>query len=116
MPRYGLDREGTNMMYFAAGLAVIGAAAGSAFRWKVLLPIIVLLPFAAIVLSVSHSSNLENTVIVVLVAEAILQGGYFVGLLIRFFATAVMRSAGAHSFLLSRRCWPRGAAQAPTRF
>jgi hypothetical protein len=91
------------MTYFAVGLAVIGAAAGLAFRWKVLLPVIVLLPFAAIILSVSHSLDLENAVIIVLVAEAILQGGYFVGLLIRSIAAAVMRSAGAAGLLESRR-------------
>ena len=79
-------------MYFAVGLAVIGVGTGLAFRWKVLLPLIVLLPFAVIILPISRGSTVESTVIVVLVAEAILQGGYFVGLLIRFVASVGMRS------------------------
>jgi hypothetical protein len=91
------------MIYSVVGLAVIGAAAGLAFRWKVLLPIIVLLPFAAIVFSISRGVSHVDSVIVVLVAEAILQGGYFAGLLIRFIATASMRSAGGLSFFKGRR-------------
>ncbi len=91
------------MIYSAIGLAVIGAAVGVAFRWKVLLPVIVLLPFAAIVFSVSRGLNHEDTAIVVVAAEAVLQGGYFSGLLIRFISTASMRSAGVSSVFKSRR-------------
>jgi hypothetical protein len=81
------------MVYFAVGLAAIGVAAGLAFRWKILLPIIVLLPLAAIIFSVSRGFSYEDTAIGVFVAEGILQGGYFVGLLIRFIATAGLRRA-----------------------
>jgi hypothetical protein len=88
------------MLYFAVILALIGAAAGLAFRWKVLLPVIVLLPFTAIIFAASH--GLRDTVIIILVAEAVLQGGYFVGLLTRFTAAAGMRSASASS-LFKRR-------------
>jgi hypothetical protein len=91
------------MIYSAVGLAVIGVAAGLAFRWKVLLPVIALLPVAAIISSVSRGLSHKDTVIVVLAAEAILQGGYFVGLLIRSIATAAMRSASALSFFKRRR-------------
>lgn len=91
------------MMYSAVGLAIIGAAAGLAFRWKVLLPVIVLLPFVAIIFSVSRGLNRQDTAIVVIVAEAVLQGGYFVGLLIRFVSTAGTRSAGISGFLRGRR-------------
>ena len=102
MPRCRYDLGGTYMIHSAIGLAVIGVAAGLAFRWKVLLPIIVLLPFAAIIFSVSRGLNHGDAVIVILVAEAVLQGGYFVGLLIRFIATAGMRSASASSFFKRR--------------
>ena len=90
------------MLYSAVGLAVIGAAAGLAFRWKVLLPIIVFLPVVAI-FSVSRGFSYENAAIVVVVAEGLLQGGYFVGSLIRFIATAGHRSVGALSFLKTPR-------------
>jgi hypothetical protein len=83
------------MMYSAVGLAVAGAAVGSAFRWKVLLPIIILLPLAAIIFSVPRGLTSGETAVVILGAEAILQVGYFAGLLIRFTVTAAMRSASA---------------------
>jgi hypothetical protein len=91
------------MIYSAVGLAVFGIATGLAFRWKVLLPIIVLLPFAATFMSLSSGLSLEDTLMAILVAEAVLQCGYFAGLLIRFMATAVMRSSRASSLLKRRR-------------
>jgi hypothetical protein len=89
------------MIYSAVVLALIGAAAGSALRWKVLLPVIVLLPFAATIFAASR--DLKDTLITILVAEAVLQGGYFVGLLIRFMVTAGMRSVSCSSFFKRRR-------------
>lgn len=75
------------MIYSAVGLAVTGAAAGLAFRWKVLLPIILILPVAVIIFS--RGLGFADTAIAIIVAEAILQGGYFAGLLLRFMATAI---------------------------
>jgi hypothetical protein len=91
------------MMYFAIGLAAIGTGAGLAFRWKVLLPIILLLPFAAIILSLFRRPDLEKAVIAVLVAEVILQCGYFLGLFIRSVATSVTRPHGDANSFKSRR-------------
>lgn len=90
-------------MYSAIGLAVLGAAIGLVFRWKVLLPVIVLLPFAAIILSVSRGLSYRDAAIVVIVAEAVLQGGYFAGLLMRYVFDASIGSTGARSFFRSRR-------------
>jgi hypothetical protein len=90
------------MVYFAVGLAVIGVAAGMAFRWKVLLPVIVLLPLLSIIFSVSRGLTLRDIAIVVIVAEAILQGGYFLGLLIRFITTAGRRLGGVSTFFKNR--------------
>jgi uncharacterized membrane protein len=91
------------MVYFAVGLAVTGAAAGIAFRWKVLLPVIVLLPLLTIIFSVSRGLTPRDIAIVVIVAEAILQGGYFLGLLIRLITTAGIRLARASTFFKNRR-------------
>ena len=91
------------MIYYVVGLAVIGAAAGLAFRWKVLLPVIALLPLVAIIFSVSRGLNHKDTAIVVIVAEAVLQGGYFAGLLIRFVSTASTRSAWISGLFKGRR-------------
>jgi hypothetical protein len=92
------------MEYSAVGLAVTGFAIGIAFRWKVLLPIICLLPCASIIFSVSGDLRFRDAAIVVIATQVILQGGYFVVLLIRPVATACIRSAPRiSSFLKSRR-------------
>jgi hypothetical protein len=91
------------MEYLAVGLAVIGAAVGIAFRWKVLLPIIGLLPFASIIFSVSHGLSFRDAAIVVIATQVILQGGYFAGLLIRPIATVCMRRAPRSLSIKSRR-------------
>jgi len=80
------------MEYYALGLAVLGAAVGIAFRWKVLLPIICLLPAASIIFYISHDLSFLEAAIVVILTQVILQGGYFAGLLIRAIATVCMRS------------------------
>ena len=102
LPRPHDDNEGTPMMFFGILLALVGATAGLMFRWKVLLPVIVLLPFAAAIFFPA-SRGIKDTLIVVLVAEALLQGGYIAGLLIRFTAAGIMRSAPAANFLDRRR-------------
>ena len=91
------------MLYSAIGLAVMGVAAGLAFRWKVLLPVIVLLPLAAIMFSVSRGFSYKDTAIVILVAEGIVQVGYFAGLLIRSIAIASLRPGGALNLFKARR-------------
>lgn len=83
------------MIYSAVGLTVIGVAAGLAFRWKVLLPVIIILPFAAVAFSISRGFGYETTTGVVVGAEAILQGGYFAGVLIRFVGATAMRLIGS---------------------
>jgi hypothetical protein len=90
------------MMYLAIGLAGLGTAVGLAFRWRVLLPIIVLMPFAVIIFSASHGATLKNVLITVLIAEALLQGGYFTGLFIRSVLSAGRRSIRAANLFGSR--------------
>ena len=104
------------MLYSAMCVAAIGVGAGLAFRWKVLLPVIVLLPLAAIMFSVSRGFIYKETAIVIFIAEGILQGGYFVGLLVRFIATASLRPDGVLNFLKTRgnpEEREKGAGEAP---
>lgn len=82
------------MEYFAVGLAVVGAAAGLAFRWKVLLPIIIPLPLGAIIFAMARGLNYGETAFVLIGSQAILQVGYFAGLLIRFVTAAAMLLIG----------------------
>jgi hypothetical protein len=80
--------------YFAVGLAVLGAAVGIIFRLKVLLPIIGVLLCASIIFSVSRGLSFLDTALVVVVAQAVLQAGYFAGLFARhIIAGACLRSA-----------------------
>jgi hypothetical protein len=88
----GVTFEQPSMEYFALGLAVFGAAVGIAFRWKVLLPVICLLPAASIIFSISRGHNFLEATIGILLVQAILQGGYFMGLLMRAIAIACIRS------------------------
>lgn len=99
--------EDVYVEYFAVGLAVLGAAVGIIFRWKVLLPIIGVLLCASIIFSISRGLSFLDAALVVIDAQAVLQGGYFVGLLVRpIIAGACMRSALCTSRLFrGRRDW-----------
>jgi uncharacterized membrane protein YjjB (DUF3815 family) len=83
------------MMYSAVGLAVLGGAAGLGLRWKVLLPIIVALPF---VIFLIPGLALQRAAITLVAAEAILQAAYFAGLLVRSMAAAMVRSGWTAGF------------------
>jgi hypothetical protein len=101
----GMIFQDVCMEYSAIGLAVLGAAVGLVFRLKVLLPIIGLLLSASIIFSISRGLSFLDAALMVIVAQAILQSGYFVGLLVRLIiATACMRSAlWTSNFLKGRR-------------
>ena len=83
------------MEYATTALAILGVAAGVAFRVKVLLPIIGVVLLASIIFSLATGFGFMGTAITVLMGQAILQGSYFLGLLIRaiFLALHRMRSA-----------------------
>lgn len=82
------------MEYAATALATLGVAAGMAFRFKVLLPIIGVVLLASIIFSLATGFGFMDTALTVLMAQATLQGSYFLGLLIRaiFSALQGMRS------------------------
>jgi hypothetical protein len=83
------------MEYATTALAILGVAAGLAFRVKVLLPIIGVILLASTMFSLARGFGFMDTAITVLMGQAILQGSYFLGLLIRaiFLALHRMRSA-----------------------
>jgi hypothetical protein len=96
------------MAYSAIVLAVLGFGTGLVFRWKVLLPVIVFLPLVAIIFSASRGFGYKNGAMVIVVAEGILQAGYFAGLIIRFIAIAILASGRASNFKARRRLRERG--------
>ena len=89
---------------FRRRIGRIRSSVGAIFRSKVLLPIVAVLLCASIIFSISHGLRFRDAALVVIAAQVILQGGYFVGLLIRFVATVCIRSTPwISSFLKSRR-------------
>jgi hypothetical protein len=75
------------MVYAAIALVIVGVAVGLVFRLKVLLPILASLLFVSIVFSVARGFSFLDSALTVMVAQAILQGSYFLGLVIRGFFT-----------------------------
>ena len=82
-------------MYAATALAILGVAVGIAFRYRVLLPIVGVLFVASVVFSLARGFDFLDTAMTVLLAQTILQGSYFLGLLIRAIFTAVQRMRSA---------------------
>jgi hypothetical protein len=71
------------MVHAAIALAISGVAVGIWFRWKILLPIIGLLLVVAAAFSLARGFSFLDTALTILVSQAILQGSYFLGLVIR---------------------------------
>jgi hypothetical protein len=75
----------------AIALAVLGSAIGIAFRLRVLLPILGLLLIISSVFSVARGLDFVHTALVVVTAQAILQTGYFIGILARALLVGAQR-------------------------
>ncbi len=73
------------MVYSAIALVIVGVAVGLVFRLKVLLPILASLLAVSVVFSLAHGFTFLNTALTIMVAQAIVQGSYFLGLVIRAF-------------------------------
>src|SRR5206468_10883483 len=74
---------GIGMEHAAIGLAVFGALLGLRFRFRVLLPFVLLVLLVALFLAFDRQLGAFQTVLVVLISQAILQGSYFIGLATR---------------------------------
>jgi hypothetical protein len=79
------------MQYAAIAVAILGCAVGATFRLRFLLGVILLVLAISLVFSLSHGSGLWDKVLIILVPQAVLQGGYFVGLVSRGFFSFVQR-------------------------
>jgi hypothetical protein len=55
------------------------------FQLKALLPILAALLIVSVVFSLVHGFGFLDTALTIMVAQAIVQGGYFLGLMIRAF-------------------------------
>ena len=71
------------MTYAAIALAMMGFVVGVMFRFRVLLPILLALLLVSVVFSHSHESSFLGIVWTVMLAQAIVQASYFLGLVAR---------------------------------
>lgn len=79
------------MGYAALVLAMIGFAIGTRFRIGVLLPVLVLLLLVSIAMSVAQGFSILEAALTVILAQTIVQCGYFAGLLAHAILSAVRR-------------------------
>jgi hypothetical protein len=68
------------MGYAAIALAIMGLIAGTAFRLRVVLLLVALLLLVSVVVAVSGRFSFLNTALTILIAQAIFQTSYFLGL------------------------------------
>jgi hypothetical protein len=83
------------MEHAAIVLAILGFAVGMVFRLKMLLLIIALVLLVSVVLSFVCDFTFPDAVLIIMVAQTILQTSYFLGLVVRviFITTHRMRPA-----------------------
>ena len=79
------------MTYAAIALAIMGFVVGVMFRFRVLLPILLALLLVSIVFALGHDLSFLGVVWTVMVAQAIVQASYFLGLVARTLFTATDR-------------------------
>jgi hypothetical protein len=72
-------------------LAILGFAVGVLFRLKILLAILALLLLASIAFSLACGFSFLGTALTIIVVQSVVQGSYFVGLLVRAALAAAQR-------------------------
>jgi Mn2+/Fe2+ NRAMP family transporter len=77
------------MGYAAIALAVLGTAIGMTFRLRFLLGVVILVLVITLIVASSRHYGLLDSMLVVLAAQALLQAGYFAGLVGRVFFSRV---------------------------
>ncbi|QOG23483.1 MULTISPECIES: hypothetical protein [Bradyrhizobium] len=71
------------MEYAAIGLAIFGALLGLRFRFRVLLPFLLLLLFLSLFVAFEERLGTGETVLLIAAVQVILQAGYVIGLAVR---------------------------------
>jgi hypothetical protein len=73
----------TGLEYPGIALAVIGFAVGMTFRLKVLLVILIPLVPATIIFALGNGFGFLGTALMIMIAQSVVQGSFFVGLVVR---------------------------------
>jgi hypothetical protein len=76
----------------AVALALLGFAVGMLFRLRILLSVLALLLVFALAFSLAHGFAFLDTALTIMTAQTIVQGSYFLGLVIRALFTAAYRT------------------------
>ena len=79
------------MEYAAIALTVVGFGLGVAFRFKVLLPILVLLLVVSIVFTATQGFNFPSAALAIIAVQSIVQVGYFFGIVLRAVVAGMRR-------------------------
>ena len=79
------------MEYAALLIALLGLVTGIMFRLRVLLTLIAVLLVITILVSIRSGFGFPGTALAIMVAQTILQGSYFLGLVLAAIASAVGR-------------------------
>jgi hypothetical protein len=96
------------MGYAILALAIGGFAAGTRFSMRGLLPILLLLLLASVALAIVRGFSATDTALMVVLAQAIVQAAYFLGLIVRaFWPASIARHAPAEAKPVKRFGWNR---------
>lgn len=76
------------MTYAAIALAIMGFVVGVMFRFRVLLPILLALLLVSVAVALGGGFGLLDAVLIIMLAQAIVQASYFLGLVARNFFAA----------------------------
>ena len=79
------------MGFEAIGIALLGFGVGLAFRFNVLLAILLLLLLLSIGYSIAHHFGFLKAVLTIMGAQVIAQSSYFVGLVVRSWMSGFRR-------------------------
>jgi hypothetical protein len=79
------------MEYAALLIALLGLVTGIMFRLRVLLTLVAVLLVTTILVSIKSGFGFPGTALAIMVAQTILQGSYFLGLVLAAIASAAGR-------------------------
>jgi hypothetical protein len=79
------------MGYATVALAVVGFGLGVTFRFKVLLPVLLLLLIISIVYAALQGFNFPRAALTVIEVQSIVQLGYFFGVVLRAILAGMRR-------------------------
>lgn len=79
------------MQHAAIALAIMGFVVGVMFRFRVLLPILLALLLFSIVFALGRGFTFVGAIWAIMLAQAIVQASYFLGLVVRAYFAAAHR-------------------------